>query len=527
MKNEKVWKIIIFIFLLIWIGFLLARKIDLSTADLGRHLKNGEWMVNSGFNFSERNSPLYENYYSYTYPSFPAINHHWGSGVIFYYIWKLFGFSGLSLSFIFLNLVAFGLFFLIATKESGFSLAALFSFFLAPLMAERVEIRPEVFNVFFGAVYFFVLWMYLREKISWKWLLSLIPLQIIWVNLHVYFFLGLFLIGVFLVSEIGGIIFSRLTDLDFRGKMRKIKALFAILVLSTLGTLLNPAGLKGTLHPFEIYKNYGYTVLEEKSVWFLENYGIMNPNFFLIKSVLILMIIAFILLLIINRRKISVYYLLLAAFFGAIGWMALRNFTLLGFFALPILGYGFGSTFKQKGGEMNLVKENGVAILYIIVILLGLYGNYQYVSAHARDSGIGLRLDVEKAADFIKEEKITGPIFNNYDIGGYLIFNLPAGEKVFVDNRPEVYPNSFFSEVYKPMQDNPAIFEKIDSEYNFNAVIFYPHDITPWGQSFLENITNNESWVPVYKDEYAIILLKKNEANQSIIERYQIPNTKY
>ena len=91
-------------------------------------------------------------------------------------------------------------------------------------------------------------------------------------------------------------------------------------------------------------------------------------------------------------------------------------------------------------------------------------------------------------------------------------------EKVFVDNRPEVYPNSFFSEVYKPMQENAAIFEKVDEEYNFNAIFFYAHDITPWGMNFLKNIKENSGWALVYDDNYAVIYLKKNDVNQPIIQ---------
>ena len=90
-----------------------------------------------------------------------------------------------------------------------------------------------------------------------------------------------------------------------------------------------------------------------------------------------------------------------------------------------------------------------------------------------------------------------------------------------MDNRPEAYPDSFFSEVYKPMQENPDIFEKIDQEYNFNAVVFSRNDITPWGMNFLKTIKENPNWAKVYEDNYAIIYLKNNEKNQPIIEKYK------
>ena len=526
MKSEKFWKLIIFIVLVAWFCFLMAEKIDLATADLGRHLKNGEWTVSSGFDLSEKNSPIRANFYSYTNPDFPFTNHHWASGVLFFWIYEIAGFSGLSIAYIFLSAIIFSIFFYIARRESNFAVASAFSFFLIPLMAERHEIRPEAFSYLFTALFLLILWLWHKKNISWRWLFALPAIMILWVNLHVYFFLGILLIGVFWFSEIAEIIFIRLTDEDFREKIQIIKGQSLAVVLTLLGTLANPFGLKLVLHPLNIYKNYGYTVLEEKSVGFLENYGIMNPNFTAVKTVLILFIVGFALLLIVSRKRIDIRYTLLAIFFGIIGWMALRNFTLLGLLALPILGHLYFNVFRQYAGEINIAKEYGITILYIAVILMGLYGNFQFASAHSKNFGIGLEPDVEKSANFFKEEKITGPIFNDYDIGGYLIWNLFPREYVFVDNRPEVYPNAFFSEVYKPMQEDLAIFEKIDEEYNFNAIFFYRNDITPWAQNFFGKIAKNENWAPVYKDEYAIIYLKRNETNDPIIKKYQILDTK-
>ena len=508
MKKEKLWKIIIFFALLFWLGFLLARKIDLASADLGRHLKNGEWVVEHGFNLRDKNSPLFENYYSYTNSNFPVVNHHWGSGVIFYLIWEWAGFAGLSLFYIFLSLVAFLLFFLISVEELNFTLAALFSFSLAPLIAERTEIRPEVFSVLFSAIFFFVLWKYSRREIDWKWLFILPAAMIFWVNLHVYFFLGFFLMGVFWLEKL------------IKRESIEIKKIGGALALTILAALVNPAGFRGLVYPFFIFKNYEYTIVENKSVWFLENYGILNPNFAVIKAILILMILSFVLLFFINRKKISISILIIATFFSALGWLAIRNFTLLGFFALPILSYNFYHIFRQKEGEINHVKENGIAVLYIILAVVGFYGNIQYVSAHGRDSGIGLKPGAEKAAGFIRQEKIAGPLFNNYDLGGYLIWELFPREKVFIDNRPAEYPGSFFSDVYKPMQDHKEIWSEEELKWNFNAIVFYWHDITPWGQNFLKNIVGNESWTQVYKDDYVMILLKRNEKNQPIIEKY-------
>jgi len=518
-KSKKLIKLGVFILLLAWLGFLMANKIDLTTSDLGRHLQNGKWVIENHFNLLEKNSPVHENFYSYTNPDFQVPNHHWGSGVLFYLIYRFSGFSGLSLGYILLSLAAFAIFFQIAKRESNFTIAAIVSLLLLPLIAERREIRPEVFSYFFAAVYLWALWKSQKGELAASRLFILPILMIFWVNLHVYFFLGLFSIGVFWLVETGQLIFSKLSDEEFSEKIAKAKNLFFVLLLSTGASLISPFGLKGLLYPLEIFKNYGYTIVENKSVWFVENYGIVNPNFLLIKVVLILAILSFILLFAVDRKKISMRYFILAVFFGAMGWLAIRNFTLLGFFALPILASNLENIFTPSRSDNSPAKENGLAVVYITIAIFAVFASYQFVLMHADHRGIGILPGNEGAAEFLKSEKIAGPIFNNYDIGGYLIWSLPASEKVFVDNRPEAYPNSFFSEIYKPMQENPAIFEKIDQEYNFNTIVFSRNDITPWGMNFLKVIKEDPDWAPVFEDDFSLIYLKKDEANKEVINR--------
>ena len=168
-----------------------------------------------------------------------------------------------------------------------------------------------------------------------------------------------------------------------------------------------------------------------------------------------------------------------------------------------------GGIFFLDEKEKNTAKENGLAVIYIFICILAIFSSYQFISYHSRGRGLGLLPENEKAAEFFRKENIKGPIFNNYDLGGYLIWELFPGEKVFVDNRPAEYPGSFFSDVYKPMQETAAIFEKVDKEYNFNTVFFYRNDITPWAMNFLKVIRENPAWTKVFEDDFAVVYVKR------------------
>ena len=136
--------------LLLLLSLLTSSKINFVTADLGRHIKNGEIILASQGETLRGRDVLQKNLYSYSYPDFPFLNHHWGSGVIFYLVHQVFGFSGVSILFLIVSLATFGIFFDVARKKSSFESAFLISVLLLPLLVDRTEIRPEMFSYLLG-----------------------------------------------------------------------------------------------------------------------------------------------------------------------------------------------------------------------------------------------------------------------------------------------------------------------------------------------------------------------------------------
>jgi len=506
--NRKKVQLVILIILMAWLGLFFIHKIDLTTADLGRHLKNGELILNGQFGI------LDTNFYSYTEPNFPVVNHHWGSGVIFYFIWKVFGFTGLSILCLVLILITFYLFFRIAQKESSFKISLLLSLILIPLMAARTEIRPEIFSYFLIALFFWILWHWSKGQLDRRWLWLLPILEIIWVNLHIYFVFGIALIGLFLIDWV-------IRNKKVRPLLRS--DLFISLVLTILATLVSPFGLKGLLYPFSIFKEYGYRIVENQSVWFLENWGFNSPNLRLFEISLAILILSFVLLLIRNRQKFSFIYFVLALVWGILGWLAIRNFTIFGFFALVIIGYNLRwSRLKIKKIPIFLV-----VFLSLIILLISFSVYKQKLPLQSYRFGFGLMENNNQSVEFFKELNLQGPIFNNYDIGGYLIYHFYPQQPVFTDNRPEAYSFEHFQSIYIPAQTDNLVWQEQNQIYNFNLIYFSHRDYTNWGQQFLITRVQDDQWAVVYFDPYTIIFLKNNEINSSVIEKYQIPKSAF
>src|SRR5581483_10655807 len=157
---------------------------------------------------------------------------------------------------------------------------------------------------------------------------------------------------------------------------------------------------------------------------------------------------------------------------------------------------------KLKSAKTIISKDTILFFQGIIsfgIIVFALF-NFSGRLPWNRNFGLGVLPGAFDSSDFIKQNNIQGPIFNNYDIGSSIDFTLFPQEKAFVDNRPEAYPAEFFSDVYIPMQENPDAFAQVDSRYHFNAIYFYRLDMTPWGQQFLVAMVKNPDWAPVYVD---------------------------
>ncbi|MEK7501290.1 MAG: hypothetical protein AAB642_04170, partial [Patescibacteria group bacterium] len=263
----------------------------------------------------------------------------------------------------------------------------------------------------------------------------------------------------------------------------------------------------GTLAPLSIFKNFGYRLAENQPVWFIEKI-LPNPNFLVFKIVFALLIASFFARLAKNRHGLALTDTLLALGFSAAGWLAIRNFALFGLFALPFAAGNLARGFSIK--RQNDQKLGHIAIITLTLVALAtLSGELWKIYPRPLKLGLGLESGNENSMKFFKENHLAGPIFNNYDIGGYLIFHLWPRERVFVDNRPEAYPAGFFEKVYIPMQADEDIWQAKLKEYGFKTIIFSHTDYTPWGQDFLASRLNDPAWQVVFKDERVIIFTKK------------------
>ena len=516
---EKIQKYLLPAVLVAWCAVLLAQKIDLPQADIGRHIKNGEIILHGSW--VDKRAVLQTNFYSYTQTQHEFVNHHWLSGVIFYLIFQIFGFVGLSIFYIVLVSAAFYIFFRLAQKQAGSSVAAILAVLALPIIASRTEVRPEGFTYLLTAVFFWLLWNWqqplpnppLARGGNIIWLLPLTML--FWVNLHIGFIYGFIVLGAFWFRELAQYFLTK--------QKGNLYFLTGIILFCGAAGLINPFFLKGFLYPLNIFQEYGYLIVENQSVMFLHRLGLGSGLYFgLFKLLLGLSLASFVVRFVFekNKRNFPFQNFLFLGSVGLVALLQIRNFPLFGLLFLPIVAANFRAVLPPiRHPAYRLIP----ALIALVVLAGGSFRFWESYEYKRASFGLGLMPQVEAAGEFFKSEKISGPIFNNYDIGGYLIFSLFPKEKVFTDNRPEAYSISHFQTDYIPAQQDSLKWKDLDNKYNFNSIFFSMRDLTPWGQAFLISKVQDTEWAPVYTDAYSIIFLKRNTQNARVISKYLIP----
>lgn len=489
--------------LLVFIFLQNLHSLDSINQDIGRHLKTGEiiWQTKS--------IPR-TNLFSYTEPDYPFINHHWLSELVFYWLERGVGLSGLIVFKAIIITLAFALI-LASIPPRRWSGGLWLTVILGWLVFfDRTDVRPEVFSYLYLAIFWLII-SRLRQDRNTRWLYLLPLVQVLWTNSHIYFALGPSLVLALVLEQ---------------------RKYWPLLVAVSVVTLFNPNFIQGVLAPLTILQNYGYSIVENQSIFFLTDYGILGREIALFELSLVVLIVSFFYAA--AKKQFRWFEFLVALIFSILAVKMLRNFGPYALVFAPIVTANFflypprlnlypprlnlGGT--ASGQTKPRIIFPLVALAFIGLLIYLTVTNRFFRRFHsAKQFGWSVPAGAAGGVEFVKQNKISGPLFNNFDVGSYLIWQLYPTQKVFVDGRPEAYSVEFFEKVYKPMQTDPVAWQKYSEQYKINYIFFDHRDLTPWAQTFLTRLSHDSAWPIIYWDNSVVIFVKRNHKNASLINR--------
>jgi hypothetical protein len=333
----------------------------------------------------------------------------------------------------------------------------------------------------------------------------LVVLEALWVNLHIYFFIGFFIISAFIVGELS-------ESIIYKKKVFTKNSIFLMIIagLMFISSLVNPHGFKGVLYPFSILNKYGIDVSENQPFWIVMQHFNYPTAYYLIFSYCILFISwVYAGIRIKKGEKVMISNLLISIFILFLSFKAVRNNTLYGYFMFPIVAINLQEIkFSSFFGKLK-EKYWGIALLgltlfggFYVILNLSFWSNRTY--------GLALDSESKKINSLIHNNNFPGPIFNNFDIGSFLIYNYYPQKQVFIDNRPETYPEDFLYLTYRNSLLDEYSWLKLDSKYHFNTIFVYRIKTTQEVDEFLQRRSLDPRWKFIYFDQDIAVLVKKN-----------------
>jgi hypothetical protein len=102
------------------------------------------------------------------------------------------------------------------------------------------------------------------------------------------------------------------------------------------------------------------------------------------------------------------------------------------------------------------------------------------------------------AVEFLKSQRLPGPIYNRYGWGGYLIYQLYPEYRVYIDGRADVYGDAFFTETMHTY-DGLGNWREPLNKYGIQTIIIDP-DV-----ALSSLLRSDNEWSKVYEDDQAVI----------------------
>ncbi|HEY6040666.1 MAG TPA: hypothetical protein VIX58_00930 [Anaerolineae bacterium] len=470
------------VFILLFFYIAIGNLLD---PDLWWHLRTGQFIV-------ETHTIPHADIFSFTRAGNEWVTHEWLTEVIMYGVYSAFGIGGLILLFSALATGAFTILFLRNTGHLFTAGAALLSSSLTawPLFTPR----PWLFSALLVSLYLYGLDRYARSgKTRTLWSLPL--LMVLWVNLHGAFGLGLVLIALY---ALGIAVDDFIEQKPANEIVRHLYPLGLALGGSAIAILVNPNGARMYTYPFE---TLGSPAMQQLiTEWFSPDLHDANMQPFAAQLFITLGALA------LARGKARARDVILVAAFAYASLRASRNILYFALVSFPILVEYVGQWFDTQRtwqwlGPGPNPKMTGVINLIVLLVLTGVVGTYAW-QAIERQSQLQLATYPVHAANFIQASHPPAPLYNTYNWGGYLIWQLYPEYQVFIDGRADVYTDPFFR-AYADAQNDEFKGLALLTQYGIRTAIF------PAGDALAGALSRDPAWQVIFRDSVAVVLTRK------------------
>ncbi len=499
--------------LLLAVLAVILALIQKENNDIWWHLRTGRLLVET------RAFPR-SDIYSFSAAGNPWVLHEWLSQIIFYGIHAAGGEKTLALFRpVFLLTALFFVFAAALTGSKPFGKPGMqfliFLVYMALLAVwPRIIIRPHLLSFCMITLFLFIL---MRNQIRRDGILYLLPvLQVIWINLHGLAVLGAIMCGAFLA---GGL-------LDLRGRRQGRaapiegqippaavwKPLAIVTLLAVLCLFINPCtyGIFGELK--SLGKEYS-AISEWRSPLEISPLHATPLLFYWLYLVMTLPLV------IVSFRRMPWAHRLIYAGFLFLSLRSIRNIEL--FFLVTIPPVFQAAMCFLEDRKPRLFNRRGQMAwgLALSVLLLAtgakaaIYGMRPSRGGRIERPapGVGL-LRPDGAIQYVLKNNLPGNMFNDYDIGGYILWHAWPRLKVAIDGRTLVYGPDLFQRFTNL---DPMKLERLVKDYSIGYFILKRRT---GNVNLHRHLDSTGEWPLVYFDDEALVYVNRAMADPALLK---------
>jgi hypothetical protein len=458
------------------VGVTLAK--GLQDADYFWHVTAGELIATTG------RVPSTDPF-SFTWAGQPWTPHEWLSEVLIYWLVSGIGTTG--------ALVVFGL--VAATVPVVTALAlerrgvrtlpiAIGAVVAVLVTFPYLTVRPQAIS---WALMAGLLWYLLELRPDRPWRLALLPpMFALWANLHGLYVVGFGFIGLYALFTLAG-----------RTPMAPRRGLVLVAVAGAiLASMLTPAGPAGLLYPLR-YVEAGDWGLANIQEWGSPDFH--NPAHWPLLGMVIAIAVA-------GSRGAPGWLTTLSYVTLAMALVSLRNAPIAATVGGLVIAMGIDARLPARERQRSARQARARRYLEIgvaaVVIIAGLLILVPRDPAAASAETIAGRYPVA-SLDLLASADPDARVLADYGWGGYVISRIyPAGGRVFVDGRNDMYDQSILEDYSAVRAADPG-WEEIVDRYEVDALLFPP------GVTITRGPAQAAGWCEAYGDEVQVLLLRQ------------------
>lgn len=346
--------------------------------------------------------------------------------------------------------------------------------------------RPWLFTILFFAIELDILMQFRRTRRAGN-LLWLPLLFALWANIHIQFIDGLLMLGVAACEPL----LARWARCD--ASPQTARPLWLALAACIAAPLLNPYGIG-------IYRD-AWIMGSQPGV--LNTVGEMRALAFRSTGDYVLLFLALAAAALLFRRsRPAPFETLLLGIAAVLSFRSGRDAWILAIVAVVLIA----ARWRPRAGEPAAASAWALPITLATIAAVSLIGFFALQVNNARLLAFQAEEMPVHAVEFVKERGYPGPLFNDYNWGGYLIWRL--GQPVAIDGRAGLYGDSSISRSLETWGGGPQWAS--DPQLQSARLVIAPiHD------ALTQLLRVDARFQLVYQDKVAAVFIRRSAPSQA------------